>query len=46
MEVLRKQKGSQATAIINLDQKVEEHILKLLRDIPGINNLKLVKPLV
>ena len=46
MEVLRKQKGSQATAIINLDQKVEEHILKLLGDVPGINNSKLVKPLV
>lgn len=46
MEVLRKEKGSQATAIINLDQKVEKHILKLLSDIPGINNLKLVKPLV
>jgi len=46
MEVLRKQKGSQATAIINLDHKVEEHVLKLLRDIPGIDHLKLVKPLV
>ncbi|MGM0549359.1 MAG: L-serine ammonia-lyase, iron-sulfur-dependent subunit beta [Bacillota bacterium] len=46
MEVLRKEKGSQATAIINLDQKVEKHILKLLSDIPGINNIKLVKPLV
>ncbi len=46
MEVLRKRKGSQATAIINLDHNVEEHILKLLRDIPGINSLKLVKPLV
>ena len=46
MEVLRKQKGRQATAIINLDQKVEEHVLKLLRDIPGIDHLRLVKPLV
>jgi L-serine dehydratase len=46
MEVLRKSKGSQATAIINLDQKVEKNILQLLRDIPGIQNLKLVKPLV
>lgn len=46
MEVLRKRKGSQATAIINLDQKIDAHILKLLRDIPGINHLKLVKPLV
>lgn len=46
MEVLRKHKGSSATAIINLDQEVKEHILKLLKDIPGINSLKLVKPLV
>jgi len=46
MEVLRKQKGKQATAIINLDQKVEKNILQLLKDIPGIQSLKLVKPLV
>lgn len=46
MEVLRKEKGSQATAIINLDQKVESKVLELMKDIPGVNNLKLVKPLV
>lgn len=46
MEVLRKEKGRQATAIINLDQKVEEEILDLLKNIPGIRSLKLVKPIV
>lgn len=46
MEVLRKEKGRQATAIINLDQKVEKKVLELLKDIPGVNNLKLVKPLI
>lgn len=46
MEVLRKEKGREATAIINIDQKVEKNILQLLKDIPGIQSLKLVKPLV
>lgn len=46
MEVLRVQKGSLATAIINLDEEIRENILELIKEIPGINSLKLVKPLV
>ncbi|MEC9489508.1 MAG: L-serine ammonia-lyase, iron-sulfur-dependent subunit beta [Halanaerobiales bacterium] len=46
MEVLRQEKGSLATAIINLDEKINDNILRLLKDIPGIKNLKLLKPLI
>lgn len=46
MEVIRVKKGSLATAIINLDEAIKEEGLDLIKEIPGIKKLKMIKPLV
>jgi L-serine dehydratase len=45
MEVLREQKGSLATAIINLDQPAAKKVIELLVAIPDIETVKLVNPI-
>ncbi|GAB6137956.1 L-serine ammonia-lyase, iron-sulfur-dependent subunit beta [Halanaerobaculum tunisiense] len=45
MKVLREKKGSLATAIIDLDQKIKDHILELIAKIPQIKSIKLVNPI-
>lgn len=46
MHVLRDHKEGIATAIIELDQSVEEIVLELMRTIPEINSLRLVRPIL
>lgn len=46
MHVLREHKEGLATAIIELDQNVEEIVLELLRKTPEIKSVRLVKPIV
>ena len=45
MKVLREKKGSLATAIIDLDQKIEDDILDLIEKIPQVKSTKLVNPI-
>ena len=45
MKVLREKKGSLATAIIDLDQKIDTDILDLIEKIPQVKSTKLVNPI-